>query len=43
MCDMNDPIKTAIYFFEVSQQNDPVPCPCTAGQCCYLGVTCVAQ
>ena len=26
---------------QVAQQNSPVPCPCAAGKCCYLGVTCV--
>jgi hypothetical protein len=30
-----------LYQLEVSQQSSPVPCPCSASQCCYLGVTCI--
>ena len=41
-CDVSDPLKLIIYQIEVSNQASPVPCPCAATKCCYLGVTCIA-
>jgi hypothetical protein len=40
-CDLSDPLKLIIYQIEVSNQSSPVPCPCAATKCCYLGVTCI--
>ena len=41
-CNVSDPLKLVIYQVEVSNQATPVPCPCPATKCCYLGVTCIA-
>jgi hypothetical protein len=38
---MSDPAKAFLYQLQVAQQASPVPCPCSAGKCCYLGITCV--
>lgn len=40
-CDVSDPVKALFYQVQIAQQSSPVPCPCSASQCCYLGVTCV--
>ena len=40
-CDLSDPVKALFYQVQIAQQSSPVPCPGSASQCCYLGVTCV--
>lgn len=40
-CDLSNTLKVLLYQVEVSNQSSPVPCPCAATKCCYLGVTCI--
>ena len=42
-CDISDAVAAAYYTYQAGQQAAPVPCPCAAGDCCYLGVTCVDE
>jgi len=42
-CNISDPLKLIVYQIELNNQSAPVPCPCAAGKCCYLGVTCLNQ
>jgi hypothetical protein len=41
-CDINDLVKLAVWQLELATQSSPVPCPCGAGKCCYLGATCLS-
>jgi hypothetical protein len=41
-CDVNDLVKLAVWQLELATQSSPVPCPCGAGKCCYLGATCLS-
>ena len=38
-CDANDPT----YFLKFAMESNPTLCPCSASQCCYMGVGCVAK
>ncbi|WP_275936653.1 hypothetical protein [Labilithrix luteola] len=40
---MSNPILAALYVYEASKVDPPVPCPCATGQCCFSGLTCVPQ
>jgi hypothetical protein len=41
-CDLSSPLKIAYYQYELTQISNPQPCPCNAGDCCYL-LACVPQ
>ena len=38
-CDPNDPI----YFLKFAMEATPTLCPCSASQCCYMGLGCVTK
>ncbi len=38
-CDVNDPT----YFIKFALESNPTLCPCSASQCCYMGLGCVTK
>lgn len=38
-CDPND----MTYYFKLLLESNPTPCPCSASQCCYMGMACVTK
>jgi hypothetical protein len=38
-CDPNDPT----YFLKFAMESNPTLCPCSASQCCYMGLGCVTK
>ena len=38
-CDPNDPT----YFIKFAMESNPTLCPCSASQCCYMGIACVTK
>jgi hypothetical protein len=38
-CDANDPM----YYIKFIAAGSPTPCPCSASECCYIGLACLPK